>query len=88
MLLTVSRGNIQQLPKSLRWHLVAFLDVYGNADIDMHFITNASIIYSSLLANETTRRKKTFFFNVLLDVQNPQKVYWWLLFVICFINFL
>lgn len=52
---------------------MAFLDVYGNADIDMHFITNASIIYSSLLANETTRRKKNIFFQCPFRCSKPTK---------------
>lgn len=45
ILLTVSGGNIQQLPKSLKWHLVAFLDVYGNADIDTCTLLQMPVLF-------------------------------------------
>lgn len=43
--------------------------------VDMHFVTNARIVYSLLLAYETTSKKNIFFFQyVLLDVQTPHSI--------------
>lgn len=55
---------------------MAFLDVYGNADIDTCTLLQMPVLFIlHYWLMKLQEEKKTFFFNVLLDVQNPQKVY-------------